>query len=276
MLVTPVSQKSRSLRTFISLGLSGLSLATLVAFTPASWGTAAAADPAPTPQPVSKGSLPNDVIQRVVRERYPDLQKCYQRLPEPPANTQIEMHFVIGSDGSVTSGHIDSAERPALGKCAEPIMKSMRFPAPTTGEVAVAYPIAFVSDTAEQKGRVTEPGADRSRLRSDISAPAPAGTEGERNVENGRLPREVILRVVKASYAEFRRCYEQVPDPKPRMRLKLNFTIGTSGRVTEGHVDAEENPSLGKCFEQVMFRLVFPAPEGGIVTVGYPIELAPG
>jgi len=60
------------------------------------------------------------------------------------------------------------------------------------------------------------------------------------------------------------------------VRLKLNFTIGTSGRVTEGHVDAEENPSLGKCFEQVMFRLVFPAPEGGIVTVGYPIELAPG
>jgi len=160
MLVTPVSQKSRSLRTFISLGLSGLSLATLVAFTPASWGTAAAADTAAPPQPVSKGSLPNDVIQRVVRERYPDLQKCYQRLPEPPANTQIEMHFVIGSDGSVTSGHIDSAERPALGKCAEPIMKSMRFPAPTTGEVAVAYPIAFVSDTAEQKGRVTEPGAE--------------------------------------------------------------------------------------------------------------------
>lgn len=276
MLVAPVSQKSRSLRTFISLGASGLAVATLLSVTPASWGVAAAADTPFKPQLISEGSLPKDAIRKVVREQYPAFRDCYERLPEPRPATHITLHFVIGPDGSVTSGDIAAAEQPALGKCAEPIMRSLHFPAPAAGEVKVTYPIVFGPDAAEQKAAVPEPAEDRSRPGSDVSAPAPASAEADGDVKYKRLSDEVIRGVVKDSYPEFRSCYEQLPGPRPHLFMKLNFTIGISGRVTEGHVDAEANPPLGKCFEQVMFRLVFPKPNGGIVTVGYPIEVADG
>jgi hypothetical protein len=60
------------------------------------------------------------------------------------------------------------------------------------------------------------------------------------------------------------------------VRVAVHFTIASTGRVREGHVDAEQNPALGRCVEQVMWRFIFPAPEGGVVTVVYPVLFAPG
>ena len=93
--------------------------------------------------------------------------------------------------------------------------------------------------------------------------------------ENGRLPEERIQEVVRAAYPRFGECYDALPEPKPSVRIELHFTIGTDGRVSDGHVDAEQEPKLGKCAEPVLKRLQFPKPDGGIVTVVYPIDFSP-
>lgn len=91
----------------------------------------------------------------------------------------------------------------------------------------------------------------------------------------GRLPAERISEVVRAAYPEFGKCYDALPEPKPSVRIELHFTIGRDGRVSEGHIDAEQAPKLGKCAEPVLQRLQFPEPDGGVVTVVYPIDFSP-
>lgn len=92
---------------------------------------------------------------------------------------------------------------------------------------------------------------------------------------SGRLPAERIEAVVRAAHPAFGDCYDALPDPKPSVRIELHFTIGRDGRVSEGHIDAERAPKLGKCAEPILRRLQFPKPEGGIVTVVYPIDFSP-
>ena len=91
----------------------------------------------------------------------------------------------------------------------------------------------------------------------------------------GRLPAERIEEVVRAAYPEFGKCYDALPEPKPSVRIELHFTIATNGRVSDGHIDAEQAPKLGICGEPVLRRLQFPEPEGGVVTVVYPIDFSP-
>lgn len=97
------------------------------------------------------------------------------------------------------------------------------------------------------------------------------------NVEaSGRgLAPEVIRAVMRDALDRFRECYEALPQPRPVVASKLNFTIGAAGNVTAGHVDSEASPALGQCLERVMLALRFPAPKAGAVTVGYPVQFGP-
>jgi beta-lactamase regulating signal transducer with metallopeptidase domain len=95
-----------------------------------------------------------------------------------------------------------------------------------------------------------------------------------RSTPAGRLPPDTIRRVVRDSYAAFRKCYEELPKAVSTYAT-LAFSIGTEGHVTEGNVSAEI-PQLGQCLERAMFEMVFPAPSGGIVTVTYPLMFEPG
>jgi hypothetical protein len=91
----------------------------------------------------------------------------------------------------------------------------------------------------------------------------------------GRLPPETIREVVRASYGAFKDCYEKLGKPLPSTHATLRFTIGLEGRVSEGSVEAEI-PALGSCLDRAMRELVFTAPNGGVVTVSYPLMFEPG
>jgi beta-lactamase regulating signal transducer with metallopeptidase domain len=92
---------------------------------------------------------------------------------------------------------------------------------------------------------------------------------------SGRLAPHAIRAVMRDEFARFRTCYEAVPEPRPVLTAKLNFTIGAAGSVTSGRVDSEASPVLGQCLERVMLAIRFPAPEAGDVTVGYPMQFGP-
>jgi hypothetical protein len=97
---------------------------------------------------------------------------------------------------------------------------------------------------------------------------------------SGRLAPEVIQRVVRNSYWGFRKCYELGLGRNPTLegRVTARFVIGLDGTVTNaanGGSDLDD-PEVVRCIIVHFYTIRFPPPDGGIVTVVYPIMLSPG
>lgn len=113
------------------------------------------------------------------------------------------------------------------------------------------------------------------------SSTAPAGRkktptlrQGATQV-NGRLPPEVIQRVVRRQFGRFRVCYEDALKTNPSLegRVTATFVIDRSGAVTKA-IDGGSNlsaPAAVSCVIREFSSLVFPQPESGDVTVVFPI-----
>jgi hypothetical protein len=122
-----------------------------------------------------------------------------------------------------------------------------------------------------------------------------------RSQVNGRLPPETIQKIVRANYAGMKRCYEAglVTDPKLNGKITTRFIIerdGTVSTAADAHdappvivnlppgVQIEDpasaprfpDPNVTACVVARFKELKFPPPEGGIVTVAYPIIFSPG
>jgi hypothetical protein len=97
---------------------------------------------------------------------------------------------------------------------------------------------------------------------------------------SGRIPPEVIQRVVRQNYGRFRSCYEMGLRTNPNLtgRVTARFVIGRDGAVTNASNGGGDLPdsAVTSCVVSAFYGLSFPAPEGGIVTVSYPIMLVPG
>jgi hypothetical protein len=121
---------------------------------------------------------------------------------------------------------------------------------------------------------------------------------------SGRLPPEVIQKIVRSHFGEYRGCYEDGlrRNAKLEGRVLIHFVIGRDGHIgniTEaepGTVPKDafgfrdptivEKPSVNlprmpdpkviACVLAAFRPLVFPEPERGIVTVTYPLMFAPG
>lgn len=93
----------------------------------------------------------------------------------------------------------------------------------------------------------------------------------------GRLPAEAVQRIVRQSFGRFRHCYDNVM-PKSHtgteQRVSLAFVIGRDGSVSSSSASGGE-PTLAQCMAKTVYALSFPAPEGGVVNVTYPIVFVP-
>lgn len=105
------------------------------------------------------------------------------------------------------------------------------------------------------------------------------GNGGGGTESKGRLPPEQIQRTIKQHMGAFKQCYDAGLKKNPAMkgRLTMKFTIDPEGRAK--HAVAAES-SLGDddvvaCILGELRKLTFPKPEGGIVSVAYPLELSP-
>jgi hypothetical protein len=97
---------------------------------------------------------------------------------------------------------------------------------------------------------------------------------------NGRLPPEVIQRVMRASFGRFKLCYEVGLRSNPLLegRVTIKFVIATDGSVKSAQDGGSDMPDQGvvACVVNGFAPNVsFPAPEGGIVTVVAPIMFSP-
>jgi tetratricopeptide (TPR) repeat protein len=97
---------------------------------------------------------------------------------------------------------------------------------------------------------------------------------------NGRLPPEVVQRIVRQNFGRFRLCYENGLRDNPTLagRISVAFTIARDGSVENVRDGGSEMPSSAiiSCVVRAFTGLSFPSPEGGTVTVVYPIIFNPG
>ncbi len=96
---------------------------------------------------------------------------------------------------------------------------------------------------------------------------------------NGRLPGEVIQRIVRQNFGRFRNCYESSLRTNPSLtgRVAVKFVIGRDGSVTTASDGGSDLPDQNviQCVTRGFQNLSFPSPEGGIVTVLYPLTFTP-
>lgn len=122
-------------------------------------------------------------------------------------------------------------------------------------------------------------GAGHGRLGGSHATRSPKVRMGATTV-SGRLPPEVIQRIVRQNFGRFRMCYEQGLGRNPNLegRVSVRFVIGRDGSVSNVANGGSDLPDSGvvSCVVSAFYGLSFPQPEGGIVTVVYPIMLAPG
>ena len=97
---------------------------------------------------------------------------------------------------------------------------------------------------------------------------------------NGRLPAEVIQRIVRQNFGRFRLCYENGLRTKPKLqgRVSVKFVIDPNGAVESVGNAGSDMPDAGvvSCVQRAFYGLSFPQPEEGMVTVTYPITFSPG
>lgn len=137
----------------------------------------------------------------------------------------------------------------AFGACVEKAFAGASFPAAASG--SASYALTF------------EP--PRPKLLD-------AGSEVQ-----GRLPPEVIKRIVRQNFPRVRECYEKGLKKKPDLAgtVSVAFVIDEKGAVT-GATRAGgtlKDDDVAACVVKVFSTLYFPEPEGGKVKVTYPIDL---
>ncbi|AUX37161.1 hypothetical protein SOCE836_093830 [Sorangium cellulosum] len=96
---------------------------------------------------------------------------------------------------------------------------------------------------------------------------------------SGRIPPEVIQRIVRQNFGRFRLCYENGLRNSPNLtgRVAVGFTIGRDGAVSSVQNGGSDLPDAGvvACVVRSFYGLSFPPPDAGIVTVTYPILFSP-
>jgi hypothetical protein len=96
---------------------------------------------------------------------------------------------------------------------------------------------------------------------------------------SGRLPPEVIQRIVRANDGRYRFCYQNGLKSNPTLtgRVTVKFVIDRSGAVSMAADGGSDIPdaSVSRCVVSAFTALSFPAPDSGMVTVVYPITFSP-
>jgi hypothetical protein len=96
---------------------------------------------------------------------------------------------------------------------------------------------------------------------------------------SGRLPKEVVQRIVRQNHGRFRLCYEKGLTQNPNLtgRVAVRFLIGSDGSVANAASGGSSLPNseVATCVVRAFYGLSFPKPDAGTVSVTYPITFSP-
>jgi hypothetical protein len=135
--------------------------------------------------------------------------------------------------------------------------------------------------TAAAGGPLDEYGYQFENDPLSTASQAQAAAQGTpADADKGRLPPEAIQTVVRQSFGVFRTCYENGLRQNSKLAgtATVKFVINQDGSVQGAMDDGSSIPdaSVVQCIVAGFGHLTFPAPQGGYVTVVYPIAFSPG
>jgi len=139
---------------------------------------------------------------------------------------------------------------------------------------------AGVSSGSTSTGTGAGFGSGAGRIGGGHATRAPQIRAGATQV-SGRMPPEVIQRIVRQNFGRMRMCYEAglQRDPNLQGTVVIRFVIDRQGNVPSASAGAGtdlRDPAVVSCVTRAMSNLSFPQPEGGLVTVNYPIRFSDG
>jgi hypothetical protein len=96
---------------------------------------------------------------------------------------------------------------------------------------------------------------------------------------SGRLAPEIVQRTARRHFDAFRACYEVAlrDDPTLSGRVAIKIVIDASGKVSSSADAGSEiaAPEVARCVATRFAEIIFPAPEGGVVTAVYRLVFEP-
>ncbi|HLG19235.1 MAG TPA: AgmX/PglI C-terminal domain-containing protein [Bdellovibrionota bacterium] len=142
-----------------------------------------------------------------------------------------------------------------------------------TGGGGLSTSIGQGLGTKGRGGGAKGPGlADFGTGKSDTAVSA--SIDEEEVFVMGNIPKDVIARIIANYLGQIRYCYERQLTVQPNLRGKVvtDFIIGLDGSVTSTRIKQStlSSPPVEVCVQNVIKRIQFPKPGGGIVQVIYP------
>lgn len=121
-------------------------------------------------------------------------------------------------------------------------------------------------------------GMSRGKLGSGYK-PKSIQLRGGTTNTSGKLPPEVIQRIIRQNFGKFKLCYENGLRNNPSLSGKIStrFVIDRNGTVSQANNGGSDLPdsAVVNCVVRGFQGLSFPSPESGIVTVSYSISFSP-
>ena len=122
-------------------------------------------------------------------------------------------------------------------------------------------------DAAEDEGKVVTPPPELPKA----TPPEPPKEE----TPQGTIDIENVKTVIKSYMGRIKICYADglVKNPDLKGEIKVQFTVGVNGRVTASKIASStmNDPDVENCILRRFQRMTFPKPEGGEVTIKYPM-----
>jgi hypothetical protein len=110
-----------------------------------------------------------------------------------------------------------------------------------------------------------------NRLDMDTKSPTTSTLSDKATRVTGRLPPPLIQSIVRSRYPEIQRCYELglAREPQLKGKITIRFVIERDGSVRRVRLvdSAVQDDEVMRCVVAEFYRLHFPEPNGGIVTV---------
>jgi hypothetical protein len=165
----------------------------------------------------------------------------------------LPLAFVIAACGGSSGPHPTVADNDALTRC-----------------FASSYDEADV-EAAVSRCEATYFGTE---WRTQRPAPDPKA------LPSGDLDARLVQSSIEARAPRMRACYRaaMTHDPSLRGEVRMRFVVSESGRAirVEDAGSKLRDPRMLSCMKQEFSALRFPRPEGGFVTIVYPMLFSPG
>lgn len=239
----------------------------------------------PEPQ-VSSEPMPAEKVLYSLRGKESGARRCFA-LGDAPQRGLVRMSFNIDPTGTVHGAAVEHAtvNEPSVGECLSQFVSDLHFD-PQAANTPASW--TFVYGVADPKLLVAAEKRAKAAERANNGKKGFVKPKGKRAVGRDRGPRvdrssegslesSRISNVVDAGFQLYAHCFREGIGRNRYLsgRVLLHFTIDADGQVADVSDAGSDLPDLDAidCVAQGFYALRFPAPEGGALSLTYPILL---